>query len=223
MDSTVLAHYLKKEGTELRAISFDYGQRHRRELECAQIQATSLSIPYTNADLWTLGALLPGSSQTDTRIPVPTGHYTQENMKATVVPNRNMILLAVAIGHAIAYGCDSVAYAAHAGDHAIYPDCRPEFADAMQVVANLCDWKQIELLRPFINYSKSGIVQLGDKLGVKFQCTWSCYVGSTSHCGRCGTCIERREAFWLAGVGDPTRYAPDAPPTELLVEQGWHV
>jgi len=221
MDSTVLAHHLKKEGVELRALSFNYGQRHMRELECALVQAAALHVPYRNADLFQLAGILPGSSQTDLTIPVPTGHYTQANMKATVVPNRNMILLAVAIGHAIAHGCDSVAYAAHSGDHAIYPDCRPEFADAMQAVANLCDWKQIALERPFIHKTKAEIVSRGFELGVNFQMTWSCYVGAVVHCGACGTCIERREAFWLAGVKDPTTYVPEAPATETLVRQNW--
>lgn len=221
MDSTVLAHYLKKSGAELRAISFNYGQRHQRELHSARAQASILDVPYCAVELQSLAGVLPGSSQTDPSIELPTGHYTQENMKATVVPNRNMILLAIAIGHAIAHGCDAVAYAAHAGDHAIYPDCRPVFADAMQAVANVCDYKQIRLDRPFIHLSKAEIAGMGRNLGVDFSQTWSCYAGSLLHCGKCGTCIERREAFYLAGVPDPTQYAADAPDTEYLLKTGW--
>jgi len=223
MDSTVLAYYLKSRGDELRAISFDYGQRHARELACARDQASLLGIPYCRVDLHSLAQVLPGSSQTDRSIEVPTGHYTQENMKATVVPNRNMILLAVAIGHAIAYGCDSVAYAAHAGDHAIYPDCRPVFADAMQAAALLCDYKMIELERPFIFKTKADIVTIGCKLEVNFERTWSCYAGEDRHCGQCGTCVERREAFFLAGVPDPTVYAEQAPALEALIAKDFHI
>jgi 7-cyano-7-deazaguanine synthase len=131
-------------------------------------------------------------------------------MKQTVVPNRNMIMLAVAIGHAVSLKFDSVAFGAHAGDHAIYPDCRPVFASAMDVVAQLCDWQAIRLLRPFIGYSKADIVRIGHELGVPMQLTWSCYKGGDLHCGKCGTCVERREAFQLAGVSDLTQYEPAA-------------
>jgi 7-cyano-7-deazaguanine synthase len=130
-------------------------------------------------------------------------------MRVTVVPNRNMILLAVAIGHAIASGADAVAYGAHAGDHAVYPDCRPAFAEAMAEAAGLCHYDPgVTLLRPFIDRTKADIVRLGAALGVPFALTWSCYEGGVRHCGRCGTCVERREAFTLAGVPDPTEYLP---------------
>jgi len=221
MDSTVLAHHLNDQGHELRALAFNYGQRHVREVQAAEAQADILKIPFSIADLAGLRDLLPGSSQTDPTVAVPTGHYTAENMKATVVPNRNMILLAIAVGHAIAHGCDAVAYAAHAGDHAIYPDCRPEFVDALQLAVNLCDEKHIDLERPFIRMTKNQIVSLGQALHVPFQNTWTCYVGGSLHCGRCGTCVERREAFFLAGIEDPVKYAKDAPSTESLVKSNW--
>ena len=125
-------------------------------------------------------------------------------MKATVVPNRNMIMLAVAGGWAISLRFDRVAFGAHGGDHAIYPDCRAEFADAMDAVLALADWHKIQLVRPFVGITKTDIVTLGAKLGVPFENTWSCYKGTELHCGRCGTCVERREAFHLAGIQDPT-------------------
>ena len=138
--------------------------------------------------------------------PTPDGHYTDESMKATVVPNRNMLFLAVAASWAIAQGAAAVAYAAHAGDHAIYPDCRPEFVRAMSAALGLADWRQLELATPFINWDKGQIVRRGAELGVPFEKTWSCYRGGTAHCGTCGTCVERREAFSQAGIADPTIY-----------------
>lgn len=208
MDSAVLLHHFVKGGDEVRALSINYGQRHKIELTYALQTADSLGVPIQCAHLSNLAALLPGSSQTERAVPVPHGHYEQESMKLTVVPNRNMILMAVAIGHAIAYQCDSVAYGAHAGDHAIYPDCRPEFADAMENVTALCDWNPPKILRPFIKMTKAEIVKLGDELGVNFALTFSCYEGRSNgiHCGRCGTCVERAAAFAEAGVKDPTRY-----------------
>ena len=125
-------------------------------------------------------------------------------MKATVVPNRNMILLSIATGWAISTGASSVSYAAHSGDHAIYPDCREEFADAMNNVMEIAGWDKVSLNRPFSPLTKADIVKLGDELNVPLEQTWSCYNGQKLHCGMCGTCIERREAFQLAGITDPT-------------------
>lgn len=127
-------------------------------------------------------------------------------MKLTVVPNRNMILLALAGAWAVSTKSEAIAYAAHAGDHAIYPDCRPEFAEAMQGALLLCDWHPVRIARPFLAMSKADLVKLGAELGVPFALTWSCYKGGDKHCGKCGTCVERREAFELAGVPDPTKY-----------------
>ena len=206
MDSTVLLHHLKAEGFELEALSIDYGQRHWREVGFAASQAAIVDVPYRLVNLGVLGTVLGGNSQTDDSIPVPHGHYEAENMKLTVVPNRNMILLAIAAGNAISRDCSAVAYAAHAGDHAIYPDCRAEFATAMQGALALCHYTPIELLRPFVTWTKADIVRRGDELGVDFSKTWSCYEGQETHCGKCGTCVERIEAFKLAGVADPTEY-----------------
>jgi 7-cyano-7-deazaguanine synthase len=223
MDSAVLLQHHIHNGDEVRAIAFDYGQRHSVELDHADLMATDKGIPFVVADVSCMAELLPGSSQTDKKVAVPEGKYDEDTMKATVVPNRNMIMLSIAIGHAIAHKCDAVSYAAHGGDHAIYPDCRPEFADAVNACAALCDWHKVELVRPFITISKADICQRGNELGVDFSKTWSCYKGEDEHCGRCGTCVERREAFYLAGVTDPTIYGPSAPSVEQMIQNDWHL
>lgn len=207
LDSTVLLHQLLAAGDQVLALSVDYGQRHRRELTHARQIAEQLGIRWQLADLSAIRPLLAGSSQTSDDMPVPHGHYAAENMKQTVVPNRNMIMLAVAAGWAISQQADRVAYGAHAGDHTIYPDCRPEFADAMRHAIGLADWHRIDLYCPFIKFSKADIVRLGAELQVDFAATWSCYAGGDLHCGLCGTCVERKEAFLKAGVRDPTQYA----------------
>jgi len=206
LDSTVLLHELLHAGDEVLALSIDYGQRHRIELEYAQRTVQKLGIPWQRADLSAVAPLLAGSSQTSSDIAVPHGHYAEETMKLTVVPNRNMIMLAVAGGWAISVKASRLAYGAHTGDHAIYPDCRPEFVDAMRHALSLADWHQLELYCPFIHLDKAGIVARGAELGVEFASTYSCYEGGQIHCGACGTCVERREAFHKAGVPDPTEY-----------------
>ena len=206
IDSTVLLYYLLKSGNDVQALSVNYGQRHRKELDCAKSICEQLGVKHHIADLTSLNPLLSGSSLTSPHVQVPEGHYEDESMKATVVPNRNMILLSIATGWAISTGASSVSYAAHSGDHAIYPDCREEFADAMNNVMEIAGWDKVSLNRPFSSFTKADIVKLGDELGVPFEKTWSCYKGGQIHCGVCGTCVERREAFELAGVTDPTIY-----------------
>lgn len=223
LDSTVLLYDLHHAAHTLGALSVNYGQRHACELACASRICAGLKLPHQVADLTAIRPLLAGSSLTSPEIAVAEGHYTEENMKTTVVPNRNMILLALATGHALSIGAEQVAYAAHSGDHAIYPDCRNEFADAMETAMSLCDWKPIKLYRPFVNWTKADIVRRGAELGVPFEQTWSCYQGGNMHCGRCGTCIERREAFDLAGVPDPTHYADDAPAVATLRANNWRL
>ncbi|HBR92661.1 MAG TPA: 7-cyano-7-deazaguanine synthase QueC [Opitutae bacterium] len=223
LDSTVLLYHLREAGHELHALSIDYGQRHRCELDRAAAICAELNIPQPVADLSALQSLLAGSSLTSPEIEVAEGHYTEESMKSTVVPNRNMIFLSVAAGHALSIKAEQVAYAAHSGDHAIYPDCRNEFADAMAVAIKLADWEQVELSRPFVDWTKADIVRRGAELKVPFEQTWSCYKGGELHCGRCGTCIERREAFDLAKVEDPTPYAKDAPSVETLRANDWRL
>ena len=209
LDSTVLATQLQADGVETRLLSIDYGQRHAKELDKAEKIAHALGLPHRILRLPDLGPLLGGSSLTDDQVELPEGHYAEESMKATVVPNRNMILLALAGGHALSIGFDTIAYAAHAGDHTIYPDCRPEFADAMEKALGLADWQNLNLHRPFVNFSKKELVRKGNELGAPLELTWSCYAGREKHCGKCGTCVERKEAFALAKVEDPTEYEDD--------------
>ena len=209
LDSTVLAAQLLADGAETRLLSIDYGQRHAKELQQAEKIADALGLPHRILRLPDLGPLLGGSSLTDDQVELPEGHYAEESMKATVVPNRNMILLALAGGHALSIGFDTIAYAAHAGDHTIYPDCRPEFADAVEKALGLADWQNLNLHRPFVNFSKEELVRKGNELGAPLELTWSCYAGREKHCGKCGTCVERKEAFALAKVEDPTEYEDD--------------
>ena len=206
LDSTVLATQMKQEATETRLLSIDYGQRHAKELDHSQKVANHLGLAHEILKLPQLGQILGGSSLTDQSMTLPEGHYAEESMKSTVVPNRNMILLALAGGHALSLGLDTIAYAAHAGDHTIYPDCRPEFADAMDKALGLADWKDLNLHRPYVEITKSDLVSLGDQLNAPLHLTWSCYVGGEIHCGKCGTCVERKEAFELANIADPTKY-----------------
>lgn len=211
LDSVTLAHILAEEGDKLVCLSFDYGQRHLKEIDYARTCATRLGADHHVVDLSSVGSLLSGSALTDRDVEVPEGHYTDASMAATVVPNRNAIMLSVAVGVAVARGASAVATAVHAGDHPIYPDCRPTFVDAMERVARIGNEgfvdPEFRLLAPFLDVPKQEIVRRGAALGVPFADTWSCYVGGEMHCGRCGTCVERREAFELAGVDDPTVYA----------------
>ena len=206
LDSTVLASYLISKGAEVRLLSIDYGQRHAKELAHGETLAKVLNLPRKTLSLPGLGDMLKGSSLTDDSVELPEGHYAEESMKATVVPNRNMILLALAGGYALSSGFDTIAYAAHAGDHFIYPDCRPEFAEAMEKARGLADWKDLNLYRPFVDMTKADLVKLGAELKTPLETTWSCYAGRQRHCGKCGTCVERKEAFELAKVPDPTKY-----------------
>jgi 7-cyano-7-deazaguanine synthase len=206
MDSAVLLAQLKSEGRECKCLSIDYGQRHKRELVMAQYISNHYQVEHKVINLSGLRAVLGGSSQTDQNVTVPQGHYADENMKLTVVPNRNMILLSIAGAWAISLKYDTVAYGAHAGDHAIYPDCREEFVQILSKALELADWHRITLERPFINKSKGEIVAQGAVLDVPFDRTYSCYKGGLDHCGQCGTCVERRMAFIEAGVKDPTTY-----------------
>ena len=206
IDSTVLLYDLLNSRHDVQALSVNYGQRHIKELDCAKSLCNQLNVEHHVADLTALNPLLSGSSLTSPYVQVPEGHYEDESMKATVVPNRNMILLSIATGWAMSTGASSVSYAAHSGDRAIYPDCREEFADAMNGVMKIAGWDKVSLNRPFSSLTKADIVKLGDELDVPFEQTWSCYKGGQVHCGVCGTCVERREAFQLAGVTDPTIY-----------------
>jgi 7-cyano-7-deazaguanine synthase len=211
LDSVSLAHKVAAEHELVGLISFHYGQRHRKEVEFAARCAQRLGVPHDLIDMSHIGQHLSGSALTDD-VDVPDGHYAEENMKVTVVPNRNAIMLAIAFGVAAAKQADAVATAVHGGDHFIYPDCRPEFTEAFEAMqAKALDgYASVKLYTPFVREPKSAIVAEGARHDTPFADTWSCYKGGETHCGRCGTCVERREAFHLAGVEDPTVYAdPD--------------
>ncbi len=207
LDSVSLAYKVAAEQELVCLISFDYGQRHKKEVAYAALAAERLGVPHDLIDMSHIGAFLSGSALTDD-LDVPDGHYAEENMKVTVVPNRNAIMLAVAFGVAAAKDADAVATAVHGGDHFIYPDCRPGFIDAFQTMQNaaLEGYADVKLYTPFVHIPKSDIVLEGAKVNTPFADTWSCYKGGETHCGRCGTCVERREAFEIAGVKDPTIY-----------------
>ncbi|MCZ8179380.1 MAG: 7-cyano-7-deazaguanine synthase QueC [Rhizobium sp.] len=207
LDSVALAYKTAAETDLLGLISFDYGQRHRKELDYAARAAERLAVPHHVIDIRPIGIHLTGSALTDD-VDVPDGHYAEEIMKITVVPNRNAIMLTIAFGLAAAKGADAVAIAVHGGDHFIYPDCRPGFVDSFQVMQDhaLEGYANVRLLAPFVAISKAEIVAEGARHATPFAETWSCYKGGEQHCGRCGTCVERQEAFHLAGVADPTAY-----------------
>lgn len=228
LDSSTLAYWLRDEyhdqaeqdgQVELICLSFDYGQRHRKELGAAINIADELKVEHHIIKLGVndnpatqtepIASILTGSSLTDDSVPVPDGHYAEETMKATVVPNRNAIMLSIAYGVAVAKEAELVAFAAHSGDHAIYPDCRPEFVAALNEALRLGnEWANPlpDIIGPFLDMSKTAIAVQAKQLGVPIEKTWSCYKGGDIHCGTCGTCYERREAFKLAGIDDPTEY-----------------
>ncbi|MGV2915279.1 7-cyano-7-deazaguanine synthase QueC [Streptomyces alfalfae] len=212
LDSAVTAYKLRDAGVSLSLLSFNYGQRHVKELAQAAVLADRLGAVHDIVDLTSLSRLLTGSALTDPAIEVPHGHYRAETMRSTVVPNRNAIMLEIAAGAAVAAGADAVAFGAHSGDHAIYPDCRPEFFTLIEAAIKSGNEGHIvsdfQLVAPFLERTKTDIVREGARLGVPFALTWSCYEGGEVHCGACGTCVERREAFDEAAVADPTTYAP---------------
>jgi 7-cyano-7-deazaguanine synthase len=212
MDSVTLAYVLHAQGRDLTLLSFDYGQRHAKELEFASQTATMLGAEWHRIDLRSVTSLLKGSSLTDRDVEVPDGHYAAETMRATVVPNRNAMMLDIASAVALGQGAGIVATGVHAGDHFIYPDCRPAFLTAYSAMVNIANEGftpegGLLVYAPFSNKTKADIVTIGTGLDVPYSFTWSCYKGGEIHCGRCGTCYERREAFTLAGVDDPTEYA----------------
>jgi 7-cyano-7-deazaguanine synthase len=192
------------------AISFDYGQRHKKELALAVKVCIKLGVVWRFFDLSGLSALLPGSALTDSDVDVPEGHYEAESMKATVVPNRNLIMISIASAHALAVGATEVLLGAHAGDHAIYPDCRPQFLDAAERVIALGNYPPYPNLRaPYIVYTKGQILERAKLLGLTaddYADTWTCYKGREKACGKCGSCQERLEAFASVGWTDPIQY-----------------
>lgn len=212
LDSTVLtAEAVDKFGSaNVEAISFNYGQRHERELRSAAFVARRYSLRHRIVVLDSIAPHLKSALVREIGSPdrtkIPEGHYADESMKATVVPGRNLIMLSIAAGIAESQGLKAVLYAAHAGDHPIYPDCRPEFYRAAEEAVKLGSGGGVRLSAPFIEIDKTAVVKLGAALHAPLEHTWSCYNGRQLHCGKCGTCVERIEAFELAGVKDPTTY-----------------
>lgn len=221
LDSVTLAHLLHAEGYALHVLSFDYGQRHRKELADAECCAKRLGAAFDIVDLSSLGRFLKGSALTDA-LPVPDGHYAAPMMAITVVPNRNAMVLSVAYAVAVTEQAQMVALGVHDGDHFIYPDCRPEFITAFETMQQLAvegfGNPGLRLHAPFAHLGKQQIVQLGTALHVPYAQTWSCYKGEEGHCGPCGTCFERKEAFELSGVPNPTVYEEEGDTASLAAE-----
>lgn len=211
MDSVAALYWARREHRVAVVVSFDYGAKHNhREIPFAAEHAAQLGLRHEVVPLDFVNRLFASDLLKDGGA-IPDGHYEAENMKQTVVPFRNAIMLSIACGVAESAVAEGVVIAAHGGDHAIYPDCREEFMQAMGSAMRLGTYAKIGLLRPFIDKNKAQIAALGAELGVDFGRTWSCYKGGVKHCGTCGTCVERREAFLEAGLPDPTDYLSHAP------------
>lgn len=205
MDSTTLLYDLIDQGKHVYAITYDYGQKHKKEITMAQKTCEKLGICHKIIDLSILNDLSP-SALTRENWEVPEGHYDEPSMKQTVVPNRNMVMISMAVSYALGIGATEVYYAAHSGDHAIYPDCRKEFILKLNQAIELCDWKKISLKAPYSTLYKGDIVIKGKTLGVDYALTWTCYKGKEKACGKCGSCVERLEAFDKAKFEDPLEY-----------------
>lgn len=203
LDSTTALYELIKKHEVVEALTFDYGQRHRKEIEGARKICKLLNLPHRVIDISHLNELLQGSSLTSRNIPTPHGHYTEAGMKKTVVPNRNAIMINIAAGYAVSRGVHALGLGVHAGDHFIYPDCRPEFIAAQERTLGLANDCKFRLLVPFLHKSKIDIVARAKRLGVPFELTWSCYEGGKTPCGKCGSCVERAEAFAKNKLKDP--------------------
>ena len=210
MDSVTALHAAAREHEVVTGLSFDYGSKHNhREIPFATHHCGLLGVPHETVVLDFMDRLFK-SDLLRSGGEVPEGHYEAENMKQTVVPFRNGILLSIAAGYAESVGAEGLVIAAHSGDHAIYPDCREAFMELMAAAIRAGTYAGISVLRPFIHERKEGIAAIGAQLGLDFAMTWSCYKGGELHCGKCGTCVERKEAFALAGLDDPTVYEPES-------------
>lgn len=205
MDSVTLLYEMKDRIAM--GLSFDYGSNHNsREIAYAALHCKRLGIRHIVIPLDFMRGLFK-SSLLEGADAIPEGHYADDNMKSTVVPFRNGIMLSVAAGVAESYGLKYLLIANHGGDHAVYPDCRPEFIAAMSSATKAGTYPGVEVLAPYTNITKGEIALRGKALGIDYAETWSCYKGGEKHCGKCGTCVERREALEYAGIDDPTEYA----------------
>ena len=205
MDSFTLLNKVIREGYDVYALTFDYGQKHVKEVEVAKTVCEQLNVPHKILDISPINQLMQSSSLVGSE-DVPEGHYESDNMKSTVVPNRNMILLSLAIGYAVDIKAAKVYYGAHSGDHAIYPDCRPEFVHKMNEVAGIANYEHVSIETPYLNSSKGEILKDGLNMGLSYENTWTCYNGREKACGKCGACVERLEAFEENKSTDPIKY-----------------
>jgi len=211
MDSVAALYEANQRYAVVGALSFDYGSKHNhKEIPFAVWHCQHLGIPHRNIRLAFVDELFK-SDLLKSGGAIPDGHYEEQNMKQTVVPFRNGIMLSVAGGYAESIEANGLVIAAHSGDHAIYPDCREDFMKAMGDAIRLGTYAAVDIIRPFIQNTKAEIARRGHELGVDFSKTWSCYKGGDLHCGTCGTCVERREAFILSKLPDPTGYLSSAP------------
>ncbi|MYL24595.1 7-cyano-7-deazaguanine synthase QueC [Halomonas alkaliantarctica] len=211
LDSYTVLHRALREGLNVHALSFDYGQRHRRELDVATHVCQALSLPHQVVDIRAIHGLMDSSALTNSQYDIPSDDYASENLAATVVPNRNMVLLSLAIANAVNIGATRVDYGAHGGDHVLYPDCRPAFVDAMNQVAGIANFTPVTIHAPYLYASKADIVRDGLAMGLDYAHTWTCYEGKTLACGVCGSCRERLAAFAQNSVQDPLPYALSSP------------
>ncbi|MBD5234001.1 MAG: 7-cyano-7-deazaguanine synthase QueC [Bacteroidales bacterium] len=207
MDSVTMLHEYAAE-IDL-AVNFSYGSNHNaRELECARAHCKELGIELVEIDLSFIGKYFH-SSLLEGPDAIPEGEYDFDNMKSTVVPFRNGIMLAAAAGLAESRGLEVLMIANHSGDHALYPDCRQSFIDAMSKAVKEGTYEGITIKAPYTLLSKAEIALRGKFLGLDYSTTYSCYRGLEKHCGRCGTCRERRQALADAGITDTTEYEED--------------
>ena len=218
MDSVAAFYEVLGQHEVVACVSFDYGAKHNaKEIPFAKLHADRNGVHHQVISLDFINQLFK-SDLLQSGGAIPDGHYAEQTMKQTVVPFRNGIMLAIAAGYAESVAAEALVIAAHSGDHAIYPDCREPFMQAMATAMGEGTYAKIQLLRPFIATDKTGIAKRGHQLGIDFSETWSCYKGGEIHCGVCGTCVERREAFILAGLPDPTVYAQTPELPKLMVD-----
>ena len=205
LDSFTLLNEAIRSGKDVSALSFDYGQKHNKELHFVEKFCAQESIDSKIVNVSSIKELFQGSSLTD-EIDIPKGHYEDDSMKSTVVPNRNMILISLALGDAVTKEAEEVWFGAHSGDHAIYPDCRPEFVEKMDAVARIANYSPIAVKAPYIAMSKTEILAIGLNMQLDYGLTWTCYEGKELACGSCGACHERLESFAANNVIDPIKY-----------------
>jgi len=202
-DSTVVAYWAKKQGYSVHCLSFKYGQIAEKEVKQATLIAESLKVPIKAIDMSSLKEIFMGVTSLCDRNIALTSDFSQP----IVVPFRNAIFLSIAVSYAAAIGASKIFYGAHGSDAKFYPDCREEFYKSLEQTARLGTEMNIHIKAPFSGISKSELIKIGANFGVPFQLTWSCYLDKEKHCGKCESCVNRKNAFKQAGVADPTEYA----------------